>query len=83
MFRKATADPRGLFVCARPLLASIRCPVLLGCGRDDVWSPLARHEEMQALLPGSRLVAFEHSGHMVTMERPQAVSEALLDWISL
>ncbi len=66
---------------ARPLLATLRCPVLLGCGRDDAWSPLARHEEMHALLPGSRLSAFEHSGHMVTMEQPQAVSDALIGWM--
>ena len=66
---------------ARPLLPTLGCPVLLGCGRDDTWSPLARHEEMQALLPGSRLVAIEHSGHMVTMEQPRAVSDALLDWM--
>lgn len=67
---------------ARPLLAGLACPVLLGCGREDAWSPLARHEEMHALLPGSRLVAFEHSGHMVTMEQPEAVSDALLDWMA-
>ena len=66
---------------ARPLLAGLACPVLLGCGRDDAWSPLARHEEMHALLPGSRLAVFEQSGHMVTMEQPEAVSRALLDWM--
>ncbi|MBU6440380.1 MAG: alpha/beta hydrolase [Betaproteobacteria bacterium] len=67
---------------ARPLLAGLACPVLLGCGRDDAWSPLARHEEMHALLPGSRLAVFEHSGHMVTMEQPEAVCGALLDWMA-
>ncbi len=68
---------------ARGVLAGLQCPVLLGCGRDDTWSPPVRHEEMQALLPGSRLVLIEHSGHMVTMEQPRAVCDALLAWMDL
>lgn len=65
----------------RGTLASLRCPTLLLCGREDAWSPLARHEQMHAMLPHSRLVVVEHSGHMSTMEQPQAVSQALLDWL--
>ncbi len=66
---------------AREVFRRLQCPVLLGCGRQDAWSPLARHEQMQALLPGSRLVAFEDCGHMSTLERPAAVSTALQDWM--
>ncbi len=66
---------------ARETFMRLRCPVLLGCGRQDAWSPLARHEQMQALLPGSRLVAFEDCGHMSTLEQPEAVSDALRDWL--
>ncbi|NML18828.1 alpha/beta fold hydrolase [Azohydromonas caseinilytica] len=66
---------------ARPVLRALSCPTLLACGRQDAWSPLSRHEEMQALVPGSRLVAIEDSGHMSTMEQPEAVSRALLDWM--
>ena len=67
---------------ARGVLAALRCRTLLMCGRDDAWSPLDRHEQMHALLPASKLVVIEHSGHMTTMEQPQAVSEALLEWLS-
>lgn len=67
----------------RDALTRLSCPTLFACGRQDAWSPLSRHEEMQALCPGSRLVIIEDSGHMTTMEQPAAVSEALLDWIQL
>lgn len=70
---------------ARPdatgLLPTIRCPTLVLCGREDTWSPLSRHEEMHAAIPGSRLVVVEHCGHMSTMERPAEVAAALQDWL--
>lgn len=67
---------------ASDVLARMRCPVLLVCGRQDAWSPLARHERMQAMCPGAELVVVEDSGHMSTMERPQAVTGALRDWMA-
>ncbi|MFC6673451.1 alpha/beta fold hydrolase [Marinobacterium aestuariivivens] len=62
-------------------LGEIDCPTLLLCGREDCWSPLARHEEMASLIPGSRLEVIEDAGHMSTMERPQAVTSAIRDWL--
>lgn len=67
---------------ANAVLAGMRCPVLLACGRQDAWSPLARHERMQALCPGAELVVIEDSGHMSTMEQPQAVADALRAWMA-
>ncbi|WP_159916920.1 alpha/beta fold hydrolase [Pantoea sp. 18069] len=66
---------------AAPVLQGLRCPTLLACGRQDSWSPLSRHERMQALCPGSTLVVIEDSGHMSTMEQPGQVSKALVDWM--
>lgn len=66
---------------ARPVLQSLRCPTTFICGRQDTWSPLARHEEMHALVPGSELVVIEDCGHMTPMEQPQAVSAALARWL--
>lgn len=66
---------------ARPVLQALRCPTLLLCGRQDTWSPLARHEEMHALVPGSRLVVIEAAGHMSPMEQPQAVAAAIQSWL--
>lgn len=66
---------------AAPLLAAIRCPTLVLCGRDDAWSPPSRHEFMHERVAGSRLVVVEHCGHMSTMERPDAVTTALAGWL--
>jgi pimeloyl-ACP methyl ester carboxylesterase len=36
---------------------------------------------MHDMLPASRLLIIERSGHMTTMEQPDAVSQALVDWL--
>ncbi|MCC8400651.1 alpha/beta hydrolase [Paraburkholderia sp. MMS20-SJTN17] len=65
---------------ATALLRDIECPTMIVCGRDDQWSPLARHEEMHARIRGSKLRVIERSGHMCTMERPDDVTEVLVEW---
>ena len=64
------------------LLGEIRVPTLVLCGREDGWSPVARHEQMARLIPGATLDVVPDSGHMVTMERPAAVTRALADWLA-
>jgi len=66
---------------AAPLLPAIQCPTLVLTGREDSWSGPAQHEAMAAAIPGAWLVIVEHSGHMCTMEQPQAVSDALAAWL--
>jgi pimeloyl-ACP methyl ester carboxylesterase len=66
---------------ATPLLAKIRCPTLVLCGREDLWSPPARHEEISNMIPGSTLTVIPYCGHMSTMEQPADVSEALRSWL--
>ena len=68
---------------AGAVLRAIHCPAVVLCGRQDGWSPLARHERMSAMIPGARLEVIEESGHMVTLERPEAVSAALEGWLQL
>jgi pimeloyl-ACP methyl ester carboxylesterase len=65
---------------AAPLLAGIRCPVLVLAGEDDSWAPASRHREMAAQIPGARLEIVPQCGHMSTLERPEAVTRALLEW---
>lgn len=67
---------------ATALLGTITVPTLLLCGRDDAWSPPARHEFMHAHIPGSTLAVIERCGHMSTMEEPGAVTAALRDWLA-
>lgn len=66
---------------AAPLLPGITCPTLVLTGRQDAWSGPAQHEAMAAAIPGAQLVIVEDSGHMTTMEQPQAVSAALAAWL--
>lgn len=67
---------------ASAVLDAIRCPTLLLCGREDGWSPPARHEEMAARIPGARLVLVDQCGHMSPMEQPEAVARALRAWLA-
>ena len=66
---------------ATPVLRSVRVPTLVLCGRADSWSPPAQHEQIAALVPGARLHVVDNAGHMCTMERPDAVAQALLAWL--
>ncbi|MBX9871264.1 MAG: alpha/beta hydrolase [Burkholderiaceae bacterium] len=66
---------------AAPLLPGITCPTLVLTGRQDAWSGPAQHEAMAAAIPNAQLVIVEDSGHMTTLEQPQAVSAALADWL--
>ena len=62
-------------------LDQIACPTLVLVGREDGWSPVAQHEEITRRIRGSKLVLAEHSGHMVTVEQPDAVNRALEKWL--
>jgi pimeloyl-ACP methyl ester carboxylesterase len=66
---------------AASLLPAIQCPTLVLTGREDSWSGPAQHEAMAAAIPGAKLVIVEHSGHMCTLEQPQAVNESFAAWL--
>lgn len=66
---------------ARTALSAIQCPTLVLCGREDIWSPVAQHEEIARLIPGAKLVVIEKCGHMSPAEQPEAVTAALREWI--
>jgi pimeloyl-ACP methyl ester carboxylesterase len=65
----------------RDVLLALRCPVVFACGREDAWSPLARHRAMHALVPQSELAVIEDAGHMAPMEQPLAVAGVLRHWV--
>jgi pimeloyl-ACP methyl ester carboxylesterase len=67
---------------ASSVLAAIPCPTLLLCGREDQWSPLARHEYMARLIPHSELAVIEACGHMSPLERPAEVTRHLARWLA-
>jgi pimeloyl-ACP methyl ester carboxylesterase len=65
----------------QPGLRRIACPTLILCGREDVLTPLERHEEMVRMMPTARLAIIEQCGHLSTLERPYEVNVALRDWL--
>jgi pimeloyl-ACP methyl ester carboxylesterase len=67
---------------ARAVLPLIKCPTLVLCGRQDVWSPVSQHEEIAAAIPHAKLVIVEDAGHMSPVEQPEAVTHALLAWLN-
>ena len=52
-------------------------PTLLIWGRDDAFIPPVYAERWQQLLPGSELTWIDEAGHMLTLEQPQAVADAI------
>jgi len=67
---------------SRPLLQSIRCPTLVLVGAEDVATPPHLSDEMAAGIPGARLVKVPGCGHLSTLERPEAVTKAMVEWLS-
>jgi len=67
---------------SRPDLPKIKCPTLVLVGEADQLTPPKLSEEIAAAIPGSRLVVVRGSGHLSTIERPDAVNKALVEWMS-
>ena len=67
---------------SRPGLAAITCPTLVLVGEGDEATPPELAREIAAGIAGSRLVTIADSGHLSTLERPQAVTTALVEWMS-
>ena len=56
-------------------------PALVLCGEYDVLCPVDRHREMARLLPRARLEIIAEAGHLPTLERPDATTDALRRWL--
>ena len=67
---------------SRPLLPAIRCPTLVVVGEQDVATPPELSDEMAAAIPGAKLVKLPACGHLSTLERPEAVTDALVAWMN-
>ncbi|MBT5895134.1 MAG: alpha/beta fold hydrolase, partial [Rhodospirillaceae bacterium] len=63
-------------------LGGIECPTLVLVGGQDALTPVARHEEIQAAIPGAELRVIEDCGHLSTMERPDEVNQAMREWLA-
>lgn len=66
---------------SRPLLSDIRCPTLVLVGDGDELTPPQLAAEIAAGIRDARLLTVPRSGHLSTLEQPEAVSAALLGWL--
>lgn len=65
------------------LLPSIACPTLVAVGDQDVWSPPSQHEMIASRIPNSRLVVVRGAAHMLPVEAPEVLNQAIAEWLAL
>ncbi|WP_050602037.1 alpha/beta fold hydrolase [Ruegeria sp. 6PALISEP08] len=63
-------------------LRKIKVPTLVLCGAHDTLTPVRRHSFMADLIPGAELHVIENAGHLLPIEAPEAVNEALQNWLN-
>lgn len=68
---------------SRLSLGAIHCPTLVLVGNEDALAPVSAARTMADGIAGSKLRIVQDCGHLSTMERPDAVTEALRAWIAL
>jgi len=61
-------------------LSEITLPTLILCGRDDKLTPVKYSEYLQQNIPNAQLKIIEGAGHMVMLEQPQAITQALREF---
>jgi len=66
---------------SRPGFGAINCPTLVLVGDDDELTPPELAREMANGIRGARLVIVPESGHLSTLEQPQTVTDALVEWM--
>jgi len=63
-------------------IGRIRQPALVLCGVDDRMTPVRFSQYLADTIPSGRLVVVPAAGHMVMVERPQVVADALEAFLS-
>ncbi len=63
-----------------PDLSRIDVPTLVIGGTADLLTPPAESRRMARLIPGARLVLLERAGHMIMLERTEALDDLLLEF---
>lgn len=63
---------------AAGLVTLAKVPTLIACGDRDLITPVEHSEAMAAALPKSELVIVGGAGHLVQLEQPEAIDEALI-----
>ena len=64
------------------VVAAARCPVLVVAAADDRVVPTAAQKALALSLPGARYVEIGAAGHMLPLEQPAALADALRPWLT-
>jgi pimeloyl-ACP methyl ester carboxylesterase len=63
-------------------LHAIQAPTLVLIGRDDILTPIKHSEQLVQGIPNAELVVLDRSGHGLLIESPEAVSSAILTFLT-
>jgi pimeloyl-ACP methyl ester carboxylesterase len=66
----------------RHRLTEIGCPTLIVWGKHDMLVPDRDADEFERLIPESRKVVFDETGHMAMLERPQTFNDLLFEFLA-
>jgi pimeloyl-ACP methyl ester carboxylesterase len=67
----------------RPDLPTLGMPILLSCGSEDRLCPPEWHRKWsQSIGPSATFNEIAGAGHLVPLEQPEALADALLDWLA-
>lgn len=67
---------------AWPRLSEIAVPTLVACGEHDLAGCRQLCDEMVAAIPGARGVTIEGAAHCPQLDQPEAVTQAVLDFLA-
>lgn len=63
------------------VLPRVHVPTLVLAGRRDLFTPPSVQQKMADLIPDSEIVWFEDAGHMLPIEEPEQIVDALLAFL--
>jgi pimeloyl-ACP methyl ester carboxylesterase len=63
---------------AEALATLAKVPTLIACGDRDLLTPVEHSQRMAEMLPKSELVIVGGAGHLVQLEAPEPIDEALV-----
>lgn len=66
---------------SRSGLGAIKCPTLVVVGDQDELTPPELSKEIVDGISGAQLIKIPECGHLSTLEKPDKVSQAIVNWI--
>lgn len=66
----------------RDRLPEVACPTFILWGSDDMLAPVEDADVYERLIPNTRKVVLEDTGHMINSERPETFNRCLLEFLA-